>query len=294
MTMIWNSGMGTPMPSATTEPGRDYSPTSASGSFNYDASGREILSDSDKWDRYMATIARAMQASAGWEREKLRQQYEDAARARDNARELEQIRDKTQRYGIDVASRDRKRQLEQEQRQFEANHGLELQRLGLQRAQTATDYLSTPDRFVQAGDFLDLSGRVISGGGYAAPSGTPQMKTMSDYASLEGGGNPGHQVGSSQVGGNPNDPRVKALKTLIDAAPPSSEPGLDHNGWAVLNAAKSIYSMNLSPQQQALIRGNKQYQQMLGSAGRRLGYNADDWWQQQQQSLPGQGAGNAA
>jgi hypothetical protein len=52
--------------------------------------------------------------------------------------------------------------------------------------------------------------------------------------------------------------------------------------------------MNLRPDQQASIASSPQYQAMLGSAGRRLGHNPDEWWRQQQRSLPGQGSSRSA
>jgi hypothetical protein len=242
----------------------------------------------EQWNQYLAQLQQALQASSGFERWKLQQQYEDAQKGRDNEAALQQMRNDASTYGTDVQRQTAIDQLAENARQFDLNHGLEAQRLGLDRAKTATDYLSTPDRYIEGASFLDLSGRIVGGGGWTGDSGTPQMKTMSDYAALEAGGNPGRQVTSANVGGNAADPRVKALKAVIDAAPPSADPGLDNNGYAVLQAAKHIYSMNLTPQQQAQIKGDKQYQQMLASAGSRAGYSPDQWWQKQQQSLPGQ------
>jgi hypothetical protein len=244
---------------------------------------------SQQWNAYISKITlEAQTASSGFERWKARMQLEDAQKGRDNEAALQQMRNDASKYGTDIQRQTAIDQLAENARQYDLNHGLEMQKLGLSRAQTATDYLSTPDRYIEGASFLDLSGRVLSGGGYAQPAGDPQMKTMADYQALENGGNPGRQVSSAQVGGNAADPRVKALKAVIDAAPPSADPGLDNNGYAVLQAAKHIYSMNLTPQQQAQIKGDKQYQQMLASAGGRAGYNPDQWWQKQQQSLPGQ------
>lgn len=262
------------------------------------------------YDKYIGNLTQAWQQSSGLQRRQIEAQITDAKKARDNQMAIARLQDKTSRYGTDAQTANELAQRQENARQFDATHALDMQKLGLTRAQTATDYLSQPDRFVQASDFLNLSGRVLAGqGGPSTGSGAvPQMKTMADFDALTAGGNPGRQVDPSQAAagyasggaaptaatGTGADARVKALRGLIDAAPPSDEPGLDNNAYHVLNAAKAIYSMNLTPQQQATLGSDKQSFQMLGSAGRRLGENPDAWWQKQQNSLPGQQSVRAA
>jgi hypothetical protein len=263
------------------------------------------------YDQYIGTLTQAWQASSGLQRRQIEAQIADAKEGRKNALEIARMQDQTSRYGIDVGSQDRMKALLENQRQFNATHALDLQRfgldekkLGLDRAQTATEYLSTPDRFVQASDFMDLSGRVLAGQpGAGTGSGiAPQAKTMADFDALTGGGNPGRQVGTPQAGAAPTtatggagaDARVKALRGIIEAAPPSDEPGLDNNAYHVLNAAKEIYAMNLTPGQQAALKADDQSFKMLGSAGKRLGYSPESWWERQQRSLPGQTSVRAA
>jgi hypothetical protein len=138
-----------------------------------------------------------------------------------------QIGAQTQRYGIDVGRQNILDQLKENARQFDANHaldmerfgldkqkhaetirefdvntGLEQEKIGLQRAglnldfaKTATDYLSSPDRYFQAGDYLNMASRAMNGLGNQ-PYGTwgtsgdtqvaPTPKTQADFAALAG------------------------------------------------------------------------------------------------------------
>ena len=293
-------------PSATSGAGMSWYPSQnfgelPSSSFPSNFTSEDIRRWIASMDAKQATLNQQWQQTSGLERRKVEAEIKDLEEGRKQALELAQITERTSRYGTDVASRDRMIALTENMRQFDANHGLELSKLGLSRAQTATDFLSTPDRFVQAGDFLNLSSRVLAnqgGGNTYGSAGAPQMKTMKDYAVLEGGGTPGRQQvdpsSAAAAGGSGADQRVKALRAVIDAAPPSEGDGIDNNGYAVLNAARAIYSMNLNPKQQAAISGSKEYQAMLGSAGRRLGHRPDEWWQQQQKTLPYQGSARSA
>lgn len=256
--------------------------------------------DANAWvksyDQHIATLTQAWQQSSGLQRKQIEAQIEDARKGRENAMEIARLQAETSRYGIDQQTKVAMDRLKEDQRQFDARQGMD-------RAKVATEYLSSPDRFVQASNFLDLSSHVLNGT-YRGASPTPQPKTMADFDALTAGGNPGRQVGLPAGGGaqgrttegpgSGTDARVKAMKAVLDAAPPSDEPGLDNNAYAVLDAAKAIYGMNLTPRQQAAIGSDKEYQQMLGSAGRRLGHNTEAWWQRQQRSLPGQGRANAA
>lgn len=262
-----------------------------------------------RMDAYLAEVTLGEQQAAGWEREKFRLQREDAERALVNARELAQLSAKTSRYGVDVASRDRQRELEQNMRQFEMNHGLELKkfgldekRVGLQHAQTATDYMASPDRWAQGANYLALSSRVLAGQGGAGTYGTavaPRSNTESDFAVLASGGNPNATRGSAATaatsgGGAGSDARVKAITDLLKASPPSQTLGLDENDFAVLNASRAIMNLNLTPQQQASIDSNPEYRAILGSNLRNLGQNPDSWFKRQQQSGIGYGSARSA
>ena len=282
-------------------------PTTSSGASGHPAlrtvlagSGKYSPEEIDAYIEFLEEKARADMATTGQVDRALAAQINDAKKARQNAMAIARLSAETSRYGTDVGRQNMLDQLEQNQRQFEANHGLEIQKVGLQRAQTATDYLSTPDRYIQAGNYLNLSSRVLAGQPGSAPygqAGTPQAKSMDDFAVLESGGIPGRQVDPAAVAagaGGGSDARVKALQAVMKASPPSTGDGLDANDFAVLSAARSIYGMNLNPQQQASFKANPEATAIHSSAGRRLGYNPDAWWSSQRRSLPGQGASNRA
>lgn len=255
------------------------------------------------YDRAIDKNTEAWAAATGLERRQIEAKIEDMQKGREVQMQIARLQAQTSKYGVDAQSKIALDRLKEEARQYDQTHaldlmrfGLDVQKLGVQRAQTATDYLSTADRYVQASDFLNLSGQVLANqpGSNAGSGAVPQAKTMADYAALEGGARvaPGRQVDASAGAGlgssSGADARVKALRAVIDASPPSPDQGLDPNAYHVLNAARAIYSMDLNPMQQAQIRGNKQYGQILASAGRRLGYNPADWDERQAKNLPGQ------
>lgn len=242
----------------------------------------------------IAVVERLLEAATGWEKKKFAAEREDLVKGYRNAIQLQRMRDRVSRYGTDVQARTALAELEQKQRQFDATHGLEISKLGLDYAKTATDYLSTPDRFFQSSDFLNMAGRVMAGQGGPAPygaTGTPTAKTEGDFAVLAGGGNPAagsNVMAAAGAGGAGGDARVKALKSVIDAVPPSAGSGMDANDFAVLQAAKALYSTNLQPG--TLERMRPGQRAIMGSAGRRLGYDVKDWEADYKRSLPGQGA----
>jgi hypothetical protein len=261
------------------------------------------------YDQYIGRLDQMWQQSSGLQRKQIEAQISDAQKARENEMTLGRLQADTSRYGVDERRKTEIDQLLENRRQFDASHALEMEklgidreRLGLDRAKTATDFLSSPDRFAQGAAFLDLSGRVLAdqpGAGTYGRDVTPRPNTMADFSVLESGGDPYANRGSAMPGSGAGassgaDARVKALKAAIDAAPPSSGPGMTGNDYAVMNVARSLYSMNLNPQQQAAIGSSKEYQSILGSEGRALGRNPEDWWQRQQQSLPGQGSARLA
>jgi hypothetical protein len=197
-------------------------------------------------------------------------------------------------------------------REFNANNQLARQNLGLSYAKTATDYLSTPDTYFQARDFINMGQRAVDpGAGGIQPAsgmgptpygagGAPTPKTTDDFAVLAGYTQPGERVYaggtpgfSEQGGGAPAgvndqapDPRLKAAKGIFEALPPSQDAGLDDSDWAALQAAKALYSSNLRPG--TLQRMRPGQQAMLASAGRRLGYDPQDFQTDYTRYQPGQ------
>lgn len=310
--MPWFNGTGgsTPQPSYTGSPygSQPYTgETGQAGDPGYE--NTEVA----RWDQYIATIQASMAASAGWAREQERLKYEDAKKGRDLQWKIAQL----QSSGAD----DRLlMQLKEQGRQFDANHGIEMEKLGLSReqfgftkeiergrlglerdrlgvsrAQTATEYLSTPDRFMQSADFLNMSGRYFANQPGVTPygqSGTPTPKTEADFAVLESGGNPnagrGSAVAAAGEGGAGGDARLKALTSILKAVPPSEGTGLDENDYAVLQAAKALYSTNLRPGTYERMRPGQQA--IMESAGRRLGYDVNDWRADNTRNGVGQGS----
>lgn len=288
-----------------------YSPegrhaAAAAGANTLSDAGPDDGPDTADWDRYIAYLQEALQASSGYQRMVLEKQYEDAERGRQNAYKIARLQAETSRYGTDVNREVELARLKENARQFDANHGLEMQKLGLDYARTATDYLSTPDRYFQAGNYLNFASRVLAGQPGAAPYGsvgTPTPKTSQDFAILAGGGIPGTgQGGSAQdvanraasAGGAGADDRVRAVQALTKALPPSAGDGLDPTDFAVLGAVHQLYNRNLTPQQYLTIEANPDLKAMTASGGRRLGYNPDQWEAQQRRNLPGQGSVRAA
>lgn len=249
----------------------------------------------EAYNRSIAVLQDLMRQTSGLQRRQIEAQLDDMVQARNNAMRIAEINDRTTRYGIDERTKVELAQLQQRQREFDATHALDVQRLGLDRAKTATDFLSSPDRFAQAGNYLALSGRVLAdqpGAGTYGSAVTPRGNTEADFAVLESGGNPYGSRGSAMQaatagGGAGTDARVKALKALNDV-PVSDGPGMDANDYAVLKATAAIRGMNLTPQQQATINSDPEYTAILGSNLRRLGETPESWFKRQRQHLPGQ------
>jgi hypothetical protein len=314
----------------------------------------------EQWDKYIATITQAMAASSGFQRMQFEAQVKDAQAARQNAMKIAQLQAETSRYGVDVGRQNLLAQLTENARQFDQNHALDLQKLGLEEkrfgqaqyefgqtfgegqrqfnvtsgenqrqfnvtagqnqqrigldyAKTATDYLSTPDRFFQAGDYINMGRQALNGQGpqpYGA-TGSPVPKTTDEFAVLAGYTQPGEQpyaggpAGSAQNGqgampgggqgrasDQAPDPRLKALRGVFEAIPPSNEAGVNDNDFAALQAARAIYSTNLKPG--TLQRMRPGQLAMNRSAGARLGVYVPDWEQDVARYGVGQGSSRAA
>lgn len=262
--------------------------------------------DVQRWDQYLSQVQALLVASSGYQRMALERQYEDAKKGRQNALRIAQLQAETSRYGVDRNREVELARLKENARQFDQNHGLEQQKLGLDYAKTATEYLATPDRHFRAANYINMGSRVLAGQPGVAPyGGTPTPKTDQDFAILTRGGNPyastppaagypDSPMAAAASGGAGADARIKMLKTLADAAPPSSGSGYDANDFAALRVAQAIYGMNLTPKQQATLAADPALQAMHQDAGRNLGYDVDSWEARQKRSLPGQGSVRAA
>lgn len=264
----------------------------------------------EQWEQYIAVLTQYWQQSSGFEQRKLEEQIREAERGRQNAWQIAQLQSETSRYGVNVQQQTALAQLKENARQFDQTHKIEMQRLGLDYADKAAQYLSTPDRYFQADDYMDMAGRVMAGKGGPRPygaTGPVTAKTEADFAVLSGfgrgGGGSGMQTnvggyggqvrgGGSAVADAPNgaapvDPRTGVLKKMIDAIPPSQSGGMDDNDFAVLTAAKALYSTNLRPGEWERMRPGQQA--VTRSAGAKLGIYTPDWEADYKRSLPGQG-----
>lgn len=248
-----------------------------------------------QWDQYIATIQAAINASAGWERTKLEAQMEDARKGRANAYKIAELQAKTSRYGTDQQTNMQLAQLKQNQKQFEASHGLEL-------AKAYTQFASTPDMVWSLNDFKGALGRV--GQGFSpqpiAASASPTPKTYEDFAALtnyktgdgassgSGTADPG---GRAAGGRSTTDARVTAANAVMRAIPPSETPGNDGQDWAALRAIENLYMAGRPGEVERLGAPRRKIAQ-AGLA--RLGYDPALVESDRQRALPGQGNVRAA
>jgi hypothetical protein len=285
----------------------------------------------EAWGATIAGLINEMNSAvSGLERRKLEAQIKDAEEGRRNAMNIARLQSQTSRYGTDKQFEATMAGLKQRAHEFEQTHALELKKFGLNYAQVATEYLSTPDRYFQAGDFMNMAGRVFANQPGVAPlgaTGTPTPKNEPDFAVLANGGNPlnpGSAPGPTQTGTAPRpaaapgptaaaagasaapasapvsaqgsgagtDERVKAMTAVLKATPPSGVQGLNDTDYSVLQAIKHIAELPQRPGVLANMRPGQQ--KMLTSGLSRLGYYAPDWWEDQKRTLPGQGNVRAA
>lgn len=260
--------------------------------------------DVKRWEAYIATLTRAWQESSGIQRQQIEAQIQNAKDALANAREIANISAQTSRYGTDVQAQTRLAELKQNQQQYDATHALDMQKYGLSVAEAYTKYSQTPDMMWAQADFKDALGRVGQG---LAPrpitSATPQPKAKSweDFAALSGYNTPVVQAGQSgggqaysggsgsggaASGGGP-DLRLKAMKAIGEAMPPSETEGNDGQDWEALNAIRSLYFAR-RPGSVEKLGGQRQKIAEAGLA--RMGYDPGLVREEYQRSRPGQGS----
>lgn len=226
-----------------------------------------------EWDRKVAQIQAALTQSAGFERIKLERQLEDAEQGRKNAWRIAQLSAETSRYGTDVNRETELARLKETARQFDANHGLDQQKLGLNVAEAYTRYASTPDQMFMLRDFEEGLARTGAGQNvqpYASGGNVPQAKTWEDFAALSGyeqmpavrmgmagarapGAAPNMTGATTDAPPGPSgeaaapDPRIKAARAIMEAVPPSDDDGMDDNDWAGMTALQSLYRARRQP-----------------------------------------------
>lgn len=275
----------------------DVSPSLAPILANKGVSDEEIR----YWYDALQKNATALQQASGWDKIKFQAQRDDLQKGLDNARALQQMQSETQRYGIDQTRQGQIAQLEENRRQFNANHGLAV-------ADAYTRFASTPDDLFQLQDEKANIGAASSGGYQSSlqQQGQPHAKTWGDFAALSGFDTPAVQAnqsaggqatnaanGTSASGGGAGggDKRVSAANAVMRALPPSGGQGHDQQDWAALNAIQNLY-FGAKPGQ--VERLDPVQQREAQSGLRRLGWNAEQVDAQRRRSLPGQGYSNAA
>lgn len=258
----------------------------------------------EAYDKHIATLTRAWQESSGLQRRQIESQIEDARKGRENAMEIANLQAQTSRYGTDVQRDTRLAELKQNQQQFDATHGLDLQKYGLDVAKAYTAYASTPDMMFARNDFLAGMNRVGQGLGprNVMSSGTPQAKGWQDFAALAGFNTPAVQAGRSQggggnvapqgpTGGGGTDQRLSAANAVMKAMPPSDGDGYDGQDWEALNAIRSLYSARRPGSVERL---GKERQKIANAGLARMGYDANLVNEDYRRTLPGQGNVRAA
>lgn len=189
-------------------------PNGAGAPASNNAGQQQAAQDVARWEQYMATIQQAMQASAGFERVKLQEQYKDAEKGRQNAMAIARLQSDTSRYGYDQQRQSQIDDLKERGRQFDANHALAQQEFGLKREQFTEDtrrfglehglkrdqfglevadaytrYSQTPDMMFARNDLMHGLGQVGLGGApqnVMSGDARPQAKGWEDFAALSG------------------------------------------------------------------------------------------------------------
>lgn len=282
----------------------------------------------EQWQAYIDTLKQAYQASSGFERLKLQAQIDDAEKGRQNSLQIAQLQADNSRYGANLQRQTTLDQLRENARQFEANHALDMQKFGLsvgeltgvyngqptlaarnaqlQEAQLIAQQRSQPNRLFQTMDLEQALGSLRAGRpatslartGVAAIDGLSTDYTGNPY--LTGGTS--QAAGAAPAGGSGQgpapDPRIKAIRAVVDALPPSATDGLDPAGVAALNAAFHIYSAPQTIKPGSLETLDPLQRATLQSAGDRLqgvtGRTYDDLLAEYTRNGVGQGSVRAA
>lgn len=249
------------------------------------------------YDQHIATLTRQWEQTSGLERRQIEAQIEDAKQGRKNAMEIAQLQAQTSRYGTDAQTQQAIADRMERQRQFDANHGLDLQKFGLDVANSYTQYAQTYDDIWALQDFKSAIGNIQRGGGPSPLSsqGSPRPKTMEQFAVLAN--YPGsQQQGASMAaqsggGGSGTDPRITAANSVMKALPPSESAGNDGQDWAALRAIESLYFGKKPGEVEKL---GKERGRIAEAGLARLGYNPKLVAEERRNSLPWQGSVRSA
>lgn len=280
----------------------------------------QAAEDARRWDQEVERVRQALAQSAGWDREKKTLELADAEKGRANAWKIAELSAQTSRYGTDRNAEVQLAQLKETQRQFDQNHGLEMQKFGLEEkkyglnvADSYANYAQTADQAFAMNDFKDAMGRVgqgLSPSMVGSNGATPHAKTWEDFAALSGfsslpvvqqgqaanqpfaeGPAGMAQQGGAGAGAGSADPRIKAMKAVADAMPPSDSVGHDEQDWAGLDAIKNLWFARKPGQVERLGQARRQ----IGMAGlKRLGFDPNLVEQDRIRAGVGQGSVSSA
>lgn len=249
-----------PNPNAPNQPGKFRVLPSRSGPIviNSEMSDQDVEGYVAAYDSYISDLEDMYAESAGFEREKLAAQINDAKKARDNALAIAQLSAETSRYGTDVGRQTALDQLKENARQFDARHALDEREFGLKYATTMTEFLSGPDSLFQARQFGRSMNAITAGPtgvapGYRAGGDVEQPRTAEQFAALANPGSGGGGGGAvapataqaSGGGGGAADPRLKAANAIAQALPPSRSGGYSARDFAALRAMGELYAAPL-------------------------------------------------
>lgn len=251
-----------------------------------------------KYQEYIKSIEKALEASSGWEREKYQMQRDDAQKALDNAYKIAKLQGDNQRYGYDSQRETALDQLKENQRQYDSTHALDLKKYGLQVADTYAKYASTPDQTWLLKDFTSALSNVGQDLTPTSSATEPEAhaKTWQDFAALSGySDNPVVNSGQTQATGGSGgttystqgtsggtdtsggqttttDARNTAINAVTKAIPASDSTGHNDQDYAALNAIKSLYFAAKPGSVERLGSARRK----IAEAGlKRLGYDSD-------------------
>lgn len=190
---------------------------------------------SEEWREYIGHLQLFLKESSGLQRKQIEAQISNAKEGLKNQMAIARLQSETSRYGVDAQRETALAQLQENQRQFDLTHGLEMQKFGLNYAMAETEFLSSPDRYAQGADFRAAASRILgpgTGPGAAAASGPRpygadtdfQAKTPADFAVLAGKYNGGAAPpGGAPAGGvSPNTAPTPYQVSAATTAPPTT------------------------------------------------------------------------
>lgn len=234
--------------------------------------GSTTNSGSSDLSPYEQEILRAYREGAGYQRDELAQRTKQAKDELDYKYASLKAQAKTSREQLELDRWYKQQQMALAQRAQAASEDQFNKTYGLDYAKAETQYLSSPDTMFQARQLRNSANAIMGGGNgygaYRSGGDMEQPNTPEDFRRLaqgptgSGGGTSGPGAGSmtnlyapsgnstmlpgvansmQASGGGGADLRLKALKTIGDALPPSSGTGLSARDNSALAAMTAVY-----------------------------------------------------